>query len=250
MTTKQLERLDAFACRSNVIWNARRTGKKTQANPAVPLERSAGTKGHLCPSSGRSVPVLSLGRTLERFIPSDQIPSPWRSIVANRIMLGASKPKTRVSAKTRAALTFMVEEGLTRAAAAVRAGITDNWLYSQLRRPEVLALRSQLMEVVRTSEASRTISRAAKLADSAESEHVRLQANSWLAGIDGLSPVQRSENLHLHQGAAPGLTINFIQPDPGEPVLIEQPVAPRLAGTQALPVRVPHPSQLKLGGDR
>jgi hypothetical protein len=63
------------------------------------------------------------------------------------------------------------------------------------------------MGVLRTSEASRTIARAAKLADGAESEHVKLQANTWLAGIEGISPIQKSESLNVHKHLIPGLTI-------------------------------------------
>ncbi len=63
------------------------------------------------------------------------------------------------------------------------------------------------MEVIRTSEASRSIARAANLADNAQSEHVRLQANEWLGGLDGISPVAKSETVHLHRDLTPGLVI-------------------------------------------
>jgi hypothetical protein len=60
---------------------------------------------------------------------------------------------------------------------------------------------------LRTSEASRTIARAVNLADGAESEHVRLQANTWIAGLESIAPVQRTENVHVHQHLIPGLTV-------------------------------------------
>src|SRR4051812_16009246 len=97
----------------------------------------------------------------------------------------ADRKPRRIDKRVRLALTLMVENGLNRKTAAAEAKLTDNALYKALRRPDVCSLRLQLMEVMRTSEASRTISRAATLADTAASEHVRLQANEWLAGIDG-----------------------------------------------------------------
>ncbi len=48
--------------------------------------------------------------------------------MAKQITPAGREPKTRISAKTRAALTFMVNEGLSRAKAAEKAGITDNWM--------------------------------------------------------------------------------------------------------------------------
>jgi hypothetical protein len=62
--------------------------------------------------------------------------------------------------------------------------------------------------VLRESEASRSIARVALLADDAQSEHVKLGANELLMGIEGISKVQRSENLHVHQHLIPGLTVN------------------------------------------
>jgi hypothetical protein len=163
--------------------------------------------------------------------------------MAERIKAGGKLPKLRVSAKVRVAIEKMVDHALTRQEAAKVAGLTDHALYCALRKPHVQAYRHERMEVLRSSEASRTIARAAKLADGSESDHVKMAANVWLAGIDGLSPVARSESLHIHQGITPGLTVNFIQAAPTEPLVIEQPVAPRLASAAGLPVRVPHPSE-------
>jgi hypothetical protein len=126
-----------------------------------------------------------------------------------------AKRKGRISKRTRVAIEALCFDGLTRADAAEKAGISDNWLYQQLRRPEVLALRRQLMEVMRTSEGSRTIARAVHLADNAQSEHVRNDANQWLAGIAGIVPVSRSEHTHAHVHTMPGLTIIHSIPDAG-----------------------------------
>lgn len=118
-----------------------------------------------------------------------------------------TKRKTRITAKVREAIRLMVEHSLNRPKAAEQAGLKDNSLYVALRRPEVCAFRSELMRVLRESEASRTISRVATLADTAQSEHVRLGANEFLAGIEGIAPVARSENVHIHAHLIPGLTV-------------------------------------------
>jgi hypothetical protein len=150
--------------------------------------------------------------------------------------------KTRLSAKVRAALSYMVEEGLSRKAAAEKAGCSNHWLYQRLREPSVLAFRAELMDVLRSSEASRTIARAATLADGAVSEHVRLQANTWLGGLDGIAPIDRSVIEHNHTGQQPGMTLVLMQA-PSQPVVIDQPAAPRIGPVNVLPRRVPHPSE-------
>jgi transposase-like protein len=152
--------------------------------------------------------------------------------------------KTRISAKLREAIRLMVEEGMNRSDAAQKVGMKDNSLYVALRRPEVLAVRTRLMKVLRESEASRTISRVARLADTAQSEHVRLGANEFLAGIEGIAPVARGEVVHRHEGQVPGLTIVFSDHprEIGGPV-IDGVARPALDGNgQPLPIPVPHPA--------
>lgn len=188
--------------------------------------------------------------------------------MATQVKPAGSKPKVRLSAKVKIAIEKMVDHALSRAEAAQLAGLTDHSLYCALRKPHVQAYRHERMEVLRSSEASRTISRAAKLADTAESEHVRLQANTWLGALDDVAPVERSEHRHFHAGGnlVPGLTIvlqeyrpHVIDQGTGEiadgPVLLN-PTINRVGTPQphpgsrdrpaiAIPVRVPHPSELK-----
>jgi hypothetical protein len=73
MTLETLERFTAPTHRSTRAWNDLERWYKTQATLAVPLERLPSTKGHLCPSSGRSVPTISLGGNAERFSTSKPI---------------------------------------------------------------------------------------------------------------------------------------------------------------------------------
>ena len=153
-----------------------------------------------------------------------------------------SSGKTRVSAKVKAAIDAMVFEALPRRKAAEKAGMLEHSLYKAMRKPPTLAYLREQMQVLRTSAGAEGVARVAHLMHHAGSEHVQLGAAQWMAGIEGVSPVSRSESLHLHQGLAPGLTINLIQAPPA--MLDVTPVEHRPPPpAHALPIPVPHPSQ-------
>lgn len=156
-----------------------------------------------------------------------------------------SPPKTRVSRKVAIAVEKMVDHALTRPEAAKLAGLTDHALYCALRKPHVQAYRHERMEVLRSSEASRTIKRVADLADTSKSDAVKLDANVWLAGIDGIAPVTKGEVHHTHSHLLPGLVVNFITANaPTAPLVDITPQPGPLASHGfALPVRTPHPSE-------
>jgi hypothetical protein len=154
-------------------------------------------------------------------------------------------PKTRISRKIRAAIVQMVDHGRSRSEAAEAVQITDDWLYRELRRPEVLAYRNQRREVLRTGEGARSIKRIADLAQSASSEGVKFDANRLLLATDPAEPIvplQRNESTINHKGLGPGLTIVMLQP--------EHPPLPVIDGTsnevpneyRHLPEPVPHPT--------
>lgn len=132
--------------------------------------------------------------------------------------------KARISKRLREAIRLMVEDGLTRAKAAETAGMTDHGLYSALRKPHVRALRRELVGALRESAASRTIARAEKLADSAESEHVRNDANKFLASLDpDTAPINRNESTITHKGIGPGLIIQIGASEPPALVVRSEP---------------------------
>jgi hypothetical protein len=115
--------------------------------------------------------------------------------------------KERLSAAARALVSFMVNDGDSRSQAAARAKISDHWAYQLLLKPSVRALRAEMLRSLRESEASRSIARAAKLANDAGSEHVRLDATKWLAEIEGIAAVARSDIRVDHVHHSPGLVI-------------------------------------------
>lgn len=152
--------------------------------------------------------------------------------------------EVRISRRVKDAIDAMVEGGLKRDLAAKHAGLTDHALYVALTKPHVIAYRNERLRVFRESAASRSIARVDKLADDAASEHVRLGANELLMGIEGISKVQRSENLHVHQHVIPGLTVlrGGWQVHEDLPVIdaqvIEQPIA-------RIGAPAPHPTKAK-----
>lgn len=120
----------------------------------------------------------------------------------------AKRPReARISKRVRVAIDAMVFEGLKRADAAEKAGITDNALYIALRKPDVLAYLNTQQGVLRTSARARSIARIDNLADTSDSDHVKLDANKYLLGIEGVSVVQKSESVSIHKHLLPGLTI-------------------------------------------
>lgn len=140
----------------------------------------------------------------------------------------------------------MVFDGLKRAEAAQKAGLTDNALYIAMRKPEVCAFMNSQMGVKRSSAAARTIAKAEILMDDAKSESVQTQNLQWLAAIAGVSPITKSESVIDHKGLQPGLVMNLIigavqQPDA---LLIDGQTHEH--GSQhvinGLPQPVPHPS--------
>jgi hypothetical protein len=155
--------------------------------------------------------------------------------------------KGRLTPKVRTAIEEIVFRGRNREEAATIAGIQPDSLYRALRRPEVLSYRTLLMEVLRSGASARTLSKIENLMDTATSEHVRLQAAQWLAGIDGISPLARQEIEHRHVGTAPGLTINLITGPAPAPMIDITPVAPAITMHNGRPMPVPtlHPSQRK-----
>lgn len=136
----------------------------------------------------------------------------------------------------------MVFEGLRRDKAAAKAGIADHTLYQALRKPSVLAYLNSQQQVLRTSAAARSVARIDNLADEAESEHVKLNANTFLLGLEGIQPVQRTENIHHHKGLQPGITIIMAGPEPVPQIAQQAHETGKVIDGKVLPTPVPHPA--------
>ena len=91
----------------------------------------------------------------------------------------------RITSKVRKAIHAIVWNGASRSEAARTAGLQEDSLYRAMRRPHVLSSLRQAFENRRTGEPFRAYARQVELAESANSEDVRLRANQWIAGCDG-----------------------------------------------------------------
>jgi hypothetical protein len=170
-------------------------------------------------------------------------------------------PKSpRVTRKVKAAIDLMVFSGQNRDTAADSVGLHRDSMRKALKRPDVLAYLRDQQQVLRTSEAARSIKRVADLADGSKSDAVKLDANELLLGLDGIVPVTKGEVHHTHSGIVPGLTVVFggwrphtvIAAKTGEAVDAPAEAVPQITmigtprpypGTEGLPVRIPHPSE-------
>ena len=107
--------------------------------------------------------------------------------------------KRTIRKPLRMALEKMVNEGLKRAEAAKAVGMTDHSLREALRRPHVQAYRRALMDELRTSEGHRSYLKLTELREKAASEHVQMESAKFVAGVSGISPVQKQEVTHSGQ---------------------------------------------------
>lgn len=149
----------------------------------------------------------------------------------------------RISRAVRIAIDAMVFDALHRKEAALKAGITDHTLYQALRKPSVLAYLNGQQGVLRTSARARTIAKAEMLMDNAESEHVQTQNLQWLAAIDGLAPIARSESVSVHKVITPGLTIMIGGWAPHEITAAEQQAIDITPSVNRIGAPQPHPSK-------
>ena len=166
-----------------------------------------------------------------------------------------SKPKkVRISKAVRNACALMVNVGLHRSKAAKAVGLHDNSLYRAMRKPEVKALIMSLERDFRTSEGRRSVAKIATLRDKADSEHVQFKSAEWLAGLEGIAPVSRTEHshIHAHQMIAPGLNISFGGDNPGDVIegeLVDCHMIPdqtteqeKASNTKGIVQSIPHPA--------
>lgn len=154
--------------------------------------------------------------------------------------------QVRISRKVRAAIDLMVHKAQKRDIAAKTVGLTDDAMRKAMHKPDVLAYMHAQQQALRTSAAARSIARVDILADESTSDHVKLESNKFLLGIEGISVVQKSENLNVHKHFIPGLTLNiFNGAAPGDDAHLIDGQAREVRSSppiNGLPTPVPHPS--------
>lgn len=113
-----------------------------------------------------------------------------------------AKPKQtriRISDEMRRCVEIMAHEGLPLHMAAARAKIHRDTATRNMRKPHVLELFKQMVRDVRVNASQAAYMRMVHLSTHADSERVRLDATKWVAGVDGIAPVQKIEGRYSHQ---------------------------------------------------
>lgn len=127
----------------------------------------------------------------------DETPPPTRQAIA---VIDRSAPG-KVTGKLKVALQVMVWEGLKRADAATKAGMTDHGLREALRRPHVKRFYLDELDVLRTSERARNF---------LAMREVRDQDSNQMAKLNAAQAMDREADQSdspAAQRQSPGLTI-------------------------------------------
>lgn len=111
----------------------------------------------------------------------------------------------RVTGKVRVAIEAMVWDGLPRAKAAAKAGISEHGLYKALRKAPVKAAYLSELDVLRTSERARNIHALVEVRDQLDNKMARVQAVKALEQISDDAPANGGAS------ALPGLQIVIVQ---------------------------------------
>lgn len=99
---------------------------------------------------------------------------------------------------TREALELMAHEGLSLPLAAKQKNIRVDNLQRAFNKPKVRAAFNQLVKTIRDNASQMAYLRINHLSQASQSERMTFDAARWVAGVDGLSPVQKVQGTHSH----------------------------------------------------
>lgn len=121
-------------------------------------------------------------------------------------VVSKKQTRVRISDEMRLCVELMATEGLPVHMAAERANISRDTAVRNMRKPHVLRLFNQQVKEIRDNAAQAAYLRINEMALNAKSEQVRLKANEWVAGVDGISKVQKVQGHHSHSHAFRGFS--------------------------------------------
>lgn len=104
----------------------------------------------------------------------------------------------KLAARTVRALEDMAYRGVPLPHAADTHGIRRDSLTRSFNTPATRAVYNQIVKSIREGAAVQAYLRNVNLAHQATSETVRLDANKWIAGIDGIAALKRVEGRMHH----------------------------------------------------
>lgn len=104
----------------------------------------------------------------------------------------------RLSAQLKTVIELMAYEGLPLPVAAERANMAVASAKDAFRKPHVKQALNQLVTEIRSGAAQAAYLRINHMSHSVSSEDVKLRANQWVAGVDGIAAVKKVEGRHTH----------------------------------------------------
>lgn len=105
----------------------------------------------------------------------------------------------RVSGKVRDAIEIMAYEGIDIRTAAQRVGVRPDSLKRSFKLPHVRNAYNQTVKDIRDNAAQSAYLRINNLAGTTQNERMRFDASRWVAGVDGIAPVQKVQGQHIHK---------------------------------------------------
>lgn len=117
----------------------------------------------------------------------------------------------RLSTKMRSVLEYMLENGCNVTTAARQTGMNIQAAQRAFRQPHVKKAYRSMLNDLRENAAQNAYLRNIKLAEKAESERLRFDANRWVAGVDGISPVTKVQGQHQHSHSFAGFEYGDIK---------------------------------------
>jgi hypothetical protein len=123
------------------------------------------------------------------------------------------KTRVRISDEMRRCVEIMANTGIGAREAAVKAGINPDTAVRNLRKSHVLKLFNELVHDIRINAAQAAYLRINDQSLNSNNERVKFEASKWIAGVDGLSPVQRVESRHSHRVTFGGFSYPDLEDD-------------------------------------
>lgn len=126
--------------------------------------------------------------------------------------------KGRVSPKMKAVIEHMAETGVSLKCAAEHCGMGPDAARTAFNRPVVRRAFNQLVKEVRDNAAQQAYLGIVEQSQKATNERLRFDAKRWVAGVDGISPVQKVHGQHSHSHSFTGFTYPDLEPKDVTPV--------------------------------
>ena len=104
--------------------------------------------------------------------------------------------RTRLSTQMATVIEIMAYKGLPLSDAAKQAGITYVSARRAMSQQHVKNAFNQLVAEIRANAGQAAYLRLVDISINAKSETVRADANKWVAGVDGISPITKVQGTH------------------------------------------------------